>query len=162
MDRRTFFAIALAAIITIPAQADDDLISIGIGRDRAYAGGLSLGDQSTTQVMMGFGSRDGLGLDIGYLDFGELQRTGPGSFGVHAWTAGLSYTTDITRRFDAIFGFGSYWSGSALRDDHHGYWQIGARYWVSSRVALSARFMSFDQLLGERHKVSSLNLDWTF
>ena len=120
MDRYMLIAIAAAAILSTPTQADPDIVSVGIGRDRAYASDLSLGDQSTTQASIGFGSSAGLGLDFGYVDFGDIQRPGPGTFGAHAWTAGLSYSMSLTRRVDAVFGFGSYWSGSSQRDDHHG------------------------------------------
>jgi len=162
MDRYTMLAIAAAAILGSPAQADDDVLSLSLGRDRAYTGGNYVGDQTVTGIALGLGSSDGLGLDIGYVDFGDIERTVPGTFGAHAWSVGLSYTIDISRRFDAIFGVGSYWSGSVVRDDHHGYWEVGARYWISRDLAVSTRFRQYERLIGEQHKVSMLSLDWAF
>jgi hypothetical protein len=162
MDRESVVLIAVAAIITTPVVADDSVFSFGIGRDRAYAAGISQGEQTTTSASVGFGSSAGLGLEFGYLDLGDIQRTIPGTFGAHAWTAGVSYSVNMSRRFDAILGIGSYWSGSSQGADHHGYWDVGARYWISRNIALSTRYRQLNALLGERHKVSTLSLDIAF
>jgi hypothetical protein len=155
-------ALAAGTIISLPAFADDSLLSLSIGRDRAYAAGTSLGDESVFGASFGWGSSDGLGLDVSYLDLGDLQRAGPGTFGAHVWSFGVSYTIDLTRRLDATMGFGTYSMGSPVRDDHDGYWTVGARYWITRNFSMTARFQEFDDLLGETHKVSLLSVDWAF
>lgn len=152
---------AIALIATSPAAQADSLLGIGIGRDQAQTpAGVDAGEQTVYNAHIGIGSDHGIGLDLSYTDLGELQRPGLGTFGAHAYSIGLSYNFQFTRRVGALIGAGGYQSGSAFGEDQHGYYEAGLRYWLNRDVVLTASYRRMDDLLGERHDVSMLSISW--